>query len=103
MSDFSCQRCRACCEQPGFVYLTEEDAARLAVHLGVEIYHFTETYCLLMDRRHLVLQKRPDETCIFLEANGCEVYSARPAQCRDFPLAWKTEKSLSYCKGMKKI
>ncbi|MFH0985593.1 MAG: YkgJ family cysteine cluster protein [Candidatus Omnitrophota bacterium] len=102
MTSFPCQRCGACCKQSGFVYLKEEDAKRLAAHLGIEIYHFTEAYCLLMDRRHLALKKRTDETCLFLGANGCEVYPARPAQCRDFPLGWKTERSSGYCKGMKK-
>jgi len=56
-----------------------------------------------MDRQHLALKKQPDETCLFLGAQGCSVYEARPAQCRDFPLNWKTEKSLNYCEGLKKI
>jgi Fe-S-cluster containining protein len=68
----------------------------------MDVYQFTETYALLMGRQHLVLKKRPDEACLFLGADGCSVYAARPAQCRDFPLGWKTEKSLNYCKGMKR-
>ena len=102
MNSFQCQRCGACCRQPGFVYLTEEDAERLAAHLAMDAYLFTETYCLLMDRRHLALKKHSDETCLFLRGRDCSVYEARPAQCRDFPLNWKTEKSLSYCEGLKR-
>ena len=100
---FECRRCGACCNQPGFVYLSPEDAERLAVFLHKDSYAFTEQYCLLMDRRHLALRKRPDETCLFLELHGCSVYSARPQQCRDFPLGWKTERSLDYCDGLKKL
>jgi len=99
---FQCQRCSACCRQPGFVYLKEGEAERLALSLGTDVYAFTETYCLLFDGKHLALKKNPDETCLFLTAEGCAVYEARPAQCRDFPLKWKTEKSLNYCRGMKK-
>ena len=103
MTVFQCQRCSACCRQPGFVYLKEEDTERLAACLKIDIYQFTGTYCLLMDRKQLALKKNPDETCLFLGASGCTVYAARPAQCRDFPLSWKTERSQNYCEGMKKV
>ncbi|MDD5225809.1 MAG: YkgJ family cysteine cluster protein [Candidatus Omnitrophica bacterium] len=102
MNLFQCRQCGACCRQPGFVYLKEGDAARLATHLGMDIYQFTETHCLLMDRQHLALKKHADETCLFLREESCSVYEARPAQCREFPLGWKTERSLNYCKGLKK-
>jgi Fe-S-cluster containining protein len=102
MEQFQCRRCSACCRQPGFVYLAEGDAERLSAHLCLEVYPFTETHCLLLDRRHLALKKNPDESCIFLGDQGCRVYEARPRQCRDFPLNWKTERSLDYCKGLKK-
>ena len=103
MPTFQCQHCSACCRQPGFVYLKEEDVERLAAYLEMDIYQFTGTHCLLMDRQHLALKKNPDETCLFLEPTGCTVYAARPTQCRDFPLNWKTEGSQHYCKGMKKV
>jgi Fe-S-cluster containining protein len=102
MTPFKCQRCSACCRQPGFVYLKGKDAERLAVHLGMDIYQFTEKYCLLMDRQHLALKKNSDETCLFLGGSGCLIYEARPAQCREFPMNWKTERSLNYCEGLKK-
>lgn len=103
MTSFRCRRCGACCKKPGFVYLENGDAERLAKCLQMDIYRFTETWCLLLDRRHLALKKRPDETCSFLEEDDCAVYEARPLQCRDFPLKWKTEKSLNYCEGLKKF
>ena len=102
MKNFQCQRCGVCCRQSGFVYLTEGDAERLAARLGMDAYLFAETHCLLLDRKHLALKKHPDETCLFLRPDGCAVYEARPVQCRDFPLSWKTERSLSYCGGLKK-
>ena len=102
MKTFQCQRCGACCRQPGFVYLQLGEAERLAVCLGIDVYDFTETHCLLLDRQHLALKKNPDETCLFLAREGCKVYDVRPAQCRDFPLSWKTERSLDYCEGIKK-
>ena len=102
MKNFQCRQCGSCCRQAGFVYLRAGDAERLAKSLGMDVYAFTEAHCLLLDRQHLALKKNPDEICLFLTRAGCEVYDARPAQCRDFPLSWKTEKSLDYCKGMKR-
>jgi len=67
----------------------------------MDVYKFTETYCLLLDRRHLALKKQTDESCLFLGKEGCSVYESRPAQCRDFPLQWKTERSFGYCEGLK--
>ena len=102
MGTFHCQRCGACCRQPGFVYLRDEDVVRLAAHLQMGAYQFTESYCLLLDRRHLALKKNADETCLFLGPKGCSLYEARPEQCRDYPLKWKTERSPGYCEGLKK-
>ena len=101
MPDFQCRQCGACCRQAGFVYLGRGDAERLAAHLKMDVYSFTESYALLMDRQHLALKKYADETCVFLKPSGCSVYEARPAQCREFPLNWKTENSLTYCEGLK--
>ncbi|MBU9889481.1 MAG: YkgJ family cysteine cluster protein [Candidatus Omnitrophica bacterium] len=101
MEQFQCQRCGACCRQPGFVYLSETDVTRLAAFLGAEVYAFTDSYTLLWERRYLALKKNADETCFFLGAEGCKVYDARPDQCRDYPLKWKTKRSTAYCAGLK--
>lgn len=101
MTSFHCKQCGACCRQPGYVYLKGGDAERLAVFFGIDVYAFTEMYCLLFDRKHLALKKNPDEVCFFLEGKDCSVYEARPAQCRDFPKAWKTERSREYCQGLR--
>jgi len=101
MNFFRCKQCGACCKQPGYVYLKEADAERLSAALGMDVYAFTEIYCVLLDRKHLALKKHADETCLFLRAEGCSVYESRPVQCRDFPHGWKTERSLEYCPGLK--
>lgn len=98
---FVCRQCGACCKQPGFVYLTEEDARNLAEEKKMDVYEFTGEHCILLDRRYLVLKKNPDEACIFFDGQRCLVYETRPRQCLDFPTAWKTEKSLFYCEGLK--
>src|ERR1700758_3852074 len=42
---FQCQPgCIRCCEQKGFVYVTREDIARLAEHLGITRAEFRRQY-----------------------------------------------------------
>jgi Fe-S-cluster containining protein len=103
LEKFECQRCNACCRQPGFVYLKPEEVAPLAEFLNLEVYSFTDRFCEVVDRRHLVLKKYPDERCIFLTEQGCSVHAVKPGQCRDFPVKWRTLKSLDYCEGLKRL
>ena len=75
----------------------------MASFLGQDIYNFVNERCDLLDRRQLVLKKLEDEACIFLGEKGCSVHSVKPGQCRDFPIRWRTVKSLSYCGGLKRL
>ena len=101
--DFSCQRCNECCRRPGFVYLKDGEAERMARHLTMPLYDFTDQYCDVIDRRRLVLKKLTDETCVMLENNGCKVHPAKPEQCREFPYRWHTPASWEYCEGLKAL
>lgn len=99
--EFKCKRCGECCRQAGFVYLTPEEAVAISEKLRRDIYSFMQEYVEIQDRRKLVLKKNTDESCVFLDGKGCSVYSVRPQQCRDFPLLWRTERSESYCEGLR--
>jgi len=58
----------------------------LAVSEDEFIADFTQ---LGPNRKQLCLKMSSEEACIFLDGNSCEVYAARPIQCRDFPNSWK--------------
>lgn len=103
LKQFKCARCNECCRQPGFVYLEEGEAERISEFLKLDAYKFTNQFCNIQDRRKLVLKKLSDESCVFLTEQGCSVHSVKPKQCRDFPISWRTEKSFTYCEGMKKL
>lgn len=83
---FECTRCGACCTgAPGYVWVTPEEIADLAGHLGLAIEAFSRRYVRQVGGR-LSLIERPNGDCIFWErAAGCTVYPARPAQCRTWP------------------
>ena len=40
------------------------------------------------DRRGLVLQEKPDGSCVFLDGNDCTVQPVKPQQCQNFPNLW---------------
>jgi Fe-S-cluster containining protein len=103
LKNFQCRRCNQCCRQPGFVYISEPEAERIAAYLKMDIRDFMNHYCDFFDRRKLVLKKFPDESCVFLTEAGCSVYEARPGQCREFPFTWRTPRSFEYCEGLKTL
>ncbi|MCX7867304.1 YkgJ family cysteine cluster protein [Limisphaera sp. VF-2] len=87
---YECQRCTACCRWPGQVRVTEVEIRRLAEFLGLDEFTFIQRYCrLAADRRGLVLEEKPDGSCVFLEGRDCRVQPVKPQQCRDFPNWWR--------------
>ncbi|MFB3829357.1 MAG: YkgJ family cysteine cluster protein [Bryobacteraceae bacterium] len=107
MPRFSCQAgCTACCRQSGFVYLTEADLDRIALHLGMEPAEFERKY--VYRTRHLLRLRMPRHaTCRFLHAGGCAIHAVKPTQCRVFPFwpelvesvrEWR--KAGNYCPGI---
>lgn len=90
---FTCTQCGNCCSgDPGYVWATKEEIARISEFLGR-----TDQW---LDKKHLrrvgfrySLTERPDGDCIFLTRDkgkvGCSIYPVRPLQCRTWPF-WTT-------------
>ena len=106
---FECQSgCTACCEQKGFVYLTQEDVPRVAQFLGMTAAEFERKYVYRTKNRRRLRVPR-DSQCSFLRDGGCSIHPAKPTQCRIFPfwpelLESRQEwlKTAKYCPGMGK-
>lgn len=83
---FSCQGCGGCCRGPGgYVWLTDEEAEKIATRLGFTLKQFSRRYIRLVYRR-VALIDSPTGDCIFLSPGGqCQVYEDRPIQCRTWP------------------
>src|ERR1039457_5999654 len=106
---FECQPgCTACCEQKGFVYLTEADIPRGAQFLGMTPAAFERKYVYRTKNRRRLRVPR-DSQCSFLRDGGCSIHPAKPTQCRVFPFwpelvesrqEWR--KTARYCPGMGK-
>ena len=97
---FTCSQCGNCCSGgPGYVWITSEEIARLAKHLGITEDALTQKYCRRVAGQYALKEvKNPrsgEHDCIFIKEiateNGghrkriCTVYEARPLQCRTWP------------------
>jgi hypothetical protein len=104
---FECQPgCTECCRQQGFVYVTEEDIARIAESQGMTRAGFERKY-IFRTRNRKRLRVPRAASCHFLHEGGCSIHAVKPAQCRAFPFwpelleskrAWA--KTAHYCPGI---
>ena len=106
---FECQPgCTNCCQQKGFVYLTEADLVRMAAFIGQSAADFERRY--VYRTKHLLRLRVPRESqCPFLREGGCSIHPAKPTQCRIFPF-WpelvdskrEWQKTAAWCPGIGK-
>lgn len=106
---FECQRgCVNCCQQQGFVYLTESDLKRAATFTGMSARGFEAKY-VYRTRHQRRFRKPRDKQCPFLLNGGCAIHPAKPTQCRTFPFwpemvenraAWN--RTARFCPGIGK-
>jgi uncharacterized protein len=106
---FTCQRgCINCCDQQGFVYLTEDDVKRIAKFTGMTQRAFEAKY-IYRTRQQRRFRKPRDKQCPFLVDHGCSIHPAKPTQCRTFPF-WpelvehpkEWNRTARYCPGIGK-
>lgn len=86
---FACTRCGRCCTgEPGNVWISEDEIAALAAHLGLDDESFRQRYTVTR-RKGVSLREKANNDCVFWSAgHGCSVYDLRPKQCRTWPF-WR--------------
>jgi uncharacterized protein len=97
---FTCTQCGNCCSgPPGFVWVSDEELAKLAEFLGTTTKQVLRKYCRKVGRQIALKEIKNKSTgghdCIFIKEipSGssrqkrriCSVYSVRPLQCRTWP------------------
>ena len=98
-----CLKCANCCTTTGPLF-TDKDISRIAKHLRIKPFEFTQQYLRIDEDRDYVLKSVP---CTFLgEDNYCSIYEVRPKACREYPhtdrkkqnqLLNLTEKNIEVC------
>ncbi|MCB0394542.1 MAG: YkgJ family cysteine cluster protein [Bdellovibrionales bacterium] len=109
---FECQGSGRCCQsrgEYGFVYLSDSDRKAMAKLLKMTLDKFTKTHCDFTDGLFHLKEDTGNNDCRFLEGKRCNVYEARPTQCRTWPFwpenmnakAWNKEVK-AFCPGVGK-
>ena len=102
---FSCTGCGHCCRIEGHVWVSGGEVEAIARHLHMDLDTFGRRFLRRVGAR-LALIDKPNRDCVFWE-EGCEIYPARPEQCRNFPFwrenlasqtAWQT--AAAECEGI---
>ncbi len=84
---FECTQCGDCCTgAPGAVWVNDEELTAIAAELGKPLGEVRLLHTKLMGGRWS-LRDYPNGDCVFLDpqTRRCQVYSARPMQCRTWP------------------
>ncbi len=84
---FTCTGCGDCCSgAPGFVWVNKEEIADLAKCVDMEVSAFEKKYVRTVGVRKSLVEKK-NYDCIFLDSKTrkCQVYEARPRQCKTWP------------------
>lgn len=97
--NFTCTQCGNCCSgDPGYVWATKEEIARIAEFLGRDDDWLSPKHLRRVGLRYSLTEK-PGGDCIFLSREGgkvgCSIYPVRPLQCRTWPF-WNVNLSSAH-------
>jgi uncharacterized protein len=84
---FKCTECGKCCTgKPGYVWVSEEEIQNIANFLNISYKKAMRTYVRKKNNRYSLIElPSSNNDCIFLKGKICQIYTARPKQCRTFP------------------
>jgi uncharacterized protein len=88
---FSCTGCGDCCTgAPGYVWVNKAEIEALAAALRITPEEFQRRYVRMVGIRKSLIEFANGD-CVFFhgESRTCQVYDARPRQCRTWPF-WQS-------------
>jgi len=108
--DGFCDECggRCCTGESGYIWISEEEMAKAASFLLMDIQSFADAYLFAAKGRLSIREKEYNgaHACIFFDEKekNCSIYDVRPTQCRTFPFwdYFKThnEEALNECPAL---
>lgn len=101
---FECTQCGKCCTgEPGYVWVDDDELARLAKYRGEPVHEFRAVYTRTARGKRTLKEKANGDCVFYVEGQGCTVYPVRPTQCRTWPF-WesnlKTEEAWERTEGL---
>ncbi len=89
--NFECTQCGDCCTgTPGYVWVNAEEIDALAKQRGISIDDFERKFVRKIGVRKSLIEFENGD-CVFFDGQTrkCQVYGARPRQCRTWPF-WES-------------
>ncbi|NGX63356.1 MAG: hypothetical protein KR126chlam6_00764 [Candidatus Anoxychlamydiales bacterium] len=88
---FKCHKnCSKCCTgSPGYVWLTTQEIDKIAKFLKIPKENFLKTFTRSIKGKISLKENFSNFDCCFLKDKKCQIYEARPKQCKTFPF-WKS-------------
>jgi uncharacterized protein len=109
LSAFKCQQSGNCCRCPGIVYVTQSEVESMAAIKNLSVIKFKEIYVKRQNGWEVVASTTFRKDCFLNKKNQCDVYGARPKQCRTYPNwpeIWESKEAIiketKLCPGFKK-
>ena len=87
----ACSTClgRCCTGESGYIYVTKDEIKAIAEVLNEDINELRVKYLFKKGYKYSIKELNFNDSyeCIFYdrESNGCQIYNARPSQCKTFP------------------
>lgn len=87
----ACESCqgRCCTGESGYIYVTKNEIFSIAELLELDVNEFASKYLFKKMYKYSIKEQKFGDSyeCVFYnrESNGCNIYDARPLQCRTFP------------------
>lgn len=105
---FQCLGCGDCCTgAPGYVWVNKAEIEAMAAAIRIEVDQFEKRYVRRVGVRKSLIEF-PNGDCVFFhgESRTCQVYDARPRQCRTWPF-WESnlrtpeiwQQTSDHCRG----
>lgn len=81
---FKCQTCGECCKGFGGIFITLQELAAIADHLGLSKDDFYRDYCLSLNDK-IYIKTGSNGYCIFWKDKLCGIHEVKPTPCRLWP------------------
>jgi uncharacterized protein len=91
---FQCTGCGDCCTgAPGYVWINKAEIQAMSAVLRISIEDFQKRYVRLIGVRKSLIEMANGD-CVFFDHDRCccQIYEARPRQCRTWPF-WSSNMS----------
>lgn len=87
----ACSTCqgRCCTGESGYIYVNKSEIQNISDLLNLDINEFTSKYLYKKGYKYSIKEHEYNDSyeCVFYDrnSNGCNIYNARPNQCKTFP------------------